>query len=214
MQKNTIKHLNTKIWYRLLKVFYIGIFLLSTIGIATNVYFESNRINEEETIIQCANGQNYNAYEYELLINKVDVKTNNEAYIFCNESTIQNYLNDNAIDVSKRENIVNGLNAGDLSESDVLSSIKKTYGYKYSHPLKRGLKPLEVILNNLTYNSLGENIINHNPENKIKIELRPHNSMLKTFCLIFIYCIVNLLIFEGIRRVFYYIILGKIAPKE
>ena len=74
MEKNTLNYLNSKIWYRFLKLVYVFIFLIAIGGITTAMVIDERPhevIDDSSTIISCNNGSVYpykgNKFSYETI---------------------------------------------------------------------------------------------------------------------------------------------------
>ncbi len=153
MKNNTIKTLNSKIWYRLLKVIYIFFILVFAIGALVGGYLVSREADSKKTMIICEDGNEYNASKENIHIY--------DSYI---------------------------------SQSD-LKDAQKLCQFKGDIKLYLGESNLVV------------------PENN-----NPHIKFIPKFNMVFAtligigYLALVLLGFEILRRIFYYVVLGKIVP--
>lgn len=209
----TISELNSKAWYRLLKVFFILAFL--TILISANALFVFSRgfknINQDKTLIQCTYG-NKNVFTPQ----SIDIQLNNSDFInevFDYKIFFENY-NDYLI-----RNIFEGCyhrTSGDIF------AIQKVYEVWGDERLKDTAKTMtesekkyldDVLpkIESAITNSQKSNYLNYS----VKLfDIKPvfsYGDFITSFL------ITNLIIiagFEIIRRAFYYIILGSIRPPK
>ena len=60
MENKTISYLNSKIWYRFIKVIYLLILFISIVGYSTAIFISySQEYDNTKSYIKCANGKNF-----------------------------------------------------------------------------------------------------------------------------------------------------------
>lgn len=212
-EKN-ITYLNSKVWYRFLKVVYILLFILVVLGLNLENYYKNGvkKVDMEKTRIYC-NFQDQKifspkeiGYIFTLDINDfVDDKFDYE-YFFkktYNSYKIREILKecytptlDNDVDIFalQRHYEITGL-------KEAPREYKKEYLDSEIKKIEEGYKTEEQKANLLDFSI-------------IFFDIKPvfsHNDLLK---LLVVENILIVLFFEIIKRVFYYIVLGKIKPKK
>jgi len=163
MENKTISYLNSKMWYRFIKVIYLLILFLSLVGYSVAIFvYYGPRYDNDKSYIKCANGKNF-------------------------------ILSQNEIN----------LHSDFMWDSD----IEKAKSLCFDGTV------------NFTTDKYGQTRLGHTSktDNSGKYELvniYTNRNWIATIGFILLSIIGNLLVFEAIRRAFYYIALGTIRPKN
>lgn len=165
----TIADLNSKWWYRLVKVVYVFLLFSWTIGTAVGVYFLFEpEFDNENSYIACESGKNYRLSE-------------NGIFLY---SEYMGYYDDKL--------------AKELCTSTETMTAEE-YEEKYGEPPKTFLS-LDLEKYRLTEYKL--------------ISVYTERDWIATIWYMFLGFLGWLLFFELVRRIFYYVVLGKLIPKK
>ncbi len=164
--EKTVSHLNSKIWYRLIKVIYFVLLLVFLVIPPTAVFYSyGSEYDQTNSYIKCANG-------------KVFYLSENGFYIY------NGYMSDS-----------NKASAKNLCFDGVRNFVKEKIG------TMEFLKP-QVISE--TESSGGYELVNK----------YTNRNWFATVGFSILSIAIVLLVFELVRRIFYYVVLGKINPKN
>ena len=220
----TIAELNTKAWYRLLKVTFGLSFIILLITLNTIIFSDGIRkINREKTLIKC-NSKNKaefspasinlnlsSKYFQEQFNYKKFFEDNNEFSIksiaeVCSPKTINNLgTNDTGLkdiyDVQKVQEIKNaqGLSGVENLNKEQIDKLEVEY-YKY-----------EEVTKNIRFSNEKTRYLDFSFKLFDITPVFNYNSFLKFFLL---GNFVIFILFEVIRRMFYYIVLGNVKPNK
>jgi len=202
---NTISQLNEKIWYRLLKVIYIAALSFFIIISISFVYYD-NKLPAKYL-------------QKEALLTKLEKSVGiNEVVIFISAN------NSKYKEIKKDMDIIRGEGGGRIDAERYLKEVK---GISYSISDQYCIRP---ITDKMSLGKIGKIIKTINPVyikdddyilgeaaydtffRKIECDDAPFSSFLKTICYSIIWISIWLILFEVIRRVFYYVVLGKLSP--
>lgn len=224
--KKTISYLNSKGWYRLLKVIF-GICFLIVLVIFNAITFSSGikKIEQSETMIHCnvKDKQTFTAQSLNITLSNNDFPNSQFDYkkFFggLNDYTIKSILTacspkvftgqqvDDIYDVQKGYEILN--------KADVLSIvISDNNQSERDKAVNTAMEKDYLPYKNQTGNLFGSSKMAYLDFSFKIFDITPvftYNSFLELF---FIGNIVIFLIFEAIRRIFYYIVSGKISPEK
>lgn len=217
MESKTISYLNSKAWYRLLKVIYTLAFIIALIGFNLALYFTNGivTVDQNKTQIQC-NAGNKNIFTPKSIeLNLVKNDFNNDKFDY--EYFFRNY-NDYAIKQILKE-CSTTQSAKDLLNLDSMDVFRIQRIYEIA-----GIKGSEKEYDKDYLNNETQKITNGYKTSNEKadyldfgvklFEIKPvfsYNDFIQYFL---IGNITILLIFELIKRVFYYIVIGTIKPTK
>lgn len=178
--EKTISHLNSKAWYRLIKVIYLAVILIA-LGISTTVIVEANsrRFDNKNSYITCNDGRKF-------------------------------YLKDTSVHLSGGyvpsyyESDVRHLC---LTNSELGDKAKNKYPAQYSD-----LTNEEIGRRLRDNNALFIESVNVQTKNYNLTSIYKERNWLMTIGKAILAGAIILLAFEIFRRIFYYIILGRIFP--
>ena len=176
MSDKTISYLNTRWWYRLLKVIVIITFFLGSISTSILIYSDKkpeNIIDNQMTTISCY-GKIYTTNELDLFFYK--------------------YVDTNSINFAKKK-------------CKEIEYQKNSYKYE-GQPLPSKFGDKLAILQNPEMKVPDDQNFSINEGYKLT------DGYLKVCLYIIIWWIILYIIFEIIKRSFYYIVLGTIKPKK
>lgn len=223
MENKTTSYLNSKIWYRLLKVIFILVCLAVLIGFNFFVFTDIGikNIDQNKTLIQCSYGDKviFSPQSVNLNFSKSDFKNG----IFDYKSFFLDY-NDNKI-----KDIFKGCYASYSFSSPTLSSdifaIQKIYEV-WGNDRLLIKKETRTLLSSDEIKNLDEivpriekSITNTDKANYLNFSIKlfdvkpvfTYSNFLKSF---FIGNFIILLIIEALKRGFYYVVLGTLKPKK
>lgn len=210
MKENSISYLNSKTWYRALKVFYIFIFIISVVG--ANIFaFEDGvkSINSNKTIIRCNGGEKkvFNAKDANITFDSSDFKNGFnyknyfEGYNSYNIEKILQYCYDDFSKQSSQDIYI----IQRVYEIVGLKNNKKDYDKEYLqkqvNEMSSGYK---TDLQKSKYLDYSIHLFDIEPAFS-------YSEFIKNFLLS---NLIIIILFEIFRRAFYYIVLGKIRPKK
>jgi hypothetical protein len=208
----TISDLNKKVWYRLLKVIFISIFIIVIIiANISNIVEGAWRINEDKTLIYCNGegkrvltakqaGVSFSNYEF---IKGFDYKKFYEDDY--NEYEIQNILQACYDSVPKHNNV---------EDVYLIQRMQEIMGFKNS-PKKYDDDYLKEQFKIMTegYKSRSQKI-SYLDYSVHLFDIKPVYSYREFILYSLLINFGVLLIFEILKRAFYYIVLGTIRPKK
>lgn len=211
MENKTTSHLNSKAWYRFLKVIYILLFIIILLGYNLIMFSgtELKNLDQEKTLIICnykdekvfsPKEKNIYLSNYDFKNGIFDYKNFFEGY---NEYKIKSIL-ENCYDITITGNLdVFAIQRG--YEITGTKNNKKDYDKNY---LKN---EINKIMTGYKTDSEKTSYLNYS----IKLfTIDPVFTYHKFLAYFFIGNLSILLFFEIIRRIFYYIVLGTIKPKK
>jgi len=177
-----IEELNAKWWYRLIKVIYVGLFVLALLLVVIGAFSKYGpKFDAQKTYVSCNNGTNINPKDYGVNLYSEFIWTDDDKK----------------------------LNFACLSNKDIGEIAKTAYPNTY---------------NDLSDEEIGKRVRERNFDFYKKVALDQKTYKLipayterdwsKTFGFSFIIVLLVTFIFEGTRRLFYYVSLGKWFPKE
>lgn len=219
MENKTLEYLNTTIWYRLIKVIFI-ILLFFTLGIVNVLLFSSNDIKEvdaNKTLIQCTlkDKKQFSAKDKNLYLNS-NYFTNGhfvykDFFISADEYNVKKIF-----DACYANTDVALLY--DVYDEQKLVEIINSRGLIGINPKPQGATE-EMNTEFQSYKDKTKNIYGTEKAEYLKFDIKMFNiipvfSYLNFITLFILSNFVVLLIFEIIRRSFYYISLGVIRPKK
>ena len=187
--KKTLVHLNSKWWYRLIKVFYILMFVIILIVPTITIFngFKPN-FNAENSYIKCNDGQTVN-----LLQNKIYLYSE---YIYTDDD-------------NKIRNLC-------LSDSEIGGVAKQVYpngvssdGVKYTN-----FSDIELGKSVREANSVWILKMTPTEKNYELVAVYDERNWLAIIGFSFISIILVIFVFELIKRIFYYVALGTIKPEK
>lgn len=213
-EEKTISYLNSKAWYRLIKVIYILVFITALISFNLFLYSINGlkTVDQDKTQIQCNIGdrKTFTSKSINLNLDKSDFKNDKFDYeqFFrnYNDFEIKNILKECSPESAK--NLIDSLDVFRIQRIYEITGIKgaeKEYDKDYlnseTQKITSGYKTSDEKANYLDFS--------------VKFfDIKPvftYNEFIKYFL---IGNLIMLLIFEGIKRIFYYIVLGSIKPKQ
>jgi len=220
--KKTISHLKSKVWYRLIKVFFF-LALLIVLGEFNLIAFSGGvkQIDQNKTKIQCTYGDKkvFTPQSLNLSLDEGDFKNG----VFDYKGFFLNY---NAYKISDIfQECYPSYNSTDSTLSPDVFGVQKVYEVYGNDRLiiKREERPSLSVDEIKTLDEILPKIENSiTPSQKAKyldfsiklFDITPAFTYAGFLKLFFIGNFVILLIFEAIRRIFYYIVLGSIKPKK
>jgi len=192
MENKTISYLNSKMWYRSLKVIFILSFILAIIFSLIGVYFEYKpEFDNEKSYVVCKDGrtvslEDNNIYLYSSYVGSDDDLTIKQR---CGHSLTLEELKNGVSD----DMIIERLLANRSKGFDVDNAIKSGYS-------KEEIK--EYLIKN----------IDQTEYKLVSIYTPIHWVAVVGYSFLIILSMIVL--FEIIKRIFYYIVLGTIRPKK
>lgn len=228
MENKTISHLSTKAWYRSLKVLFILVFIV-TIGIFNVIAFSSGikKVDLKNTIVNCDNKDktNFSLNEIGTSLNPSEFPNNKLDYAGLfkgyNEYSIKEILRacyPKTVNNFGTSFVDNNNSINDIYDFQKAAEIKDSYGFTEIPKLSQEqIEPLNTDYKDYVQKSKGvygttkTRFLNFNYK---LFDITPqftYDSFLKLF---FIGNLVILIVFEIMRRIFYYIALGTIKPKK
>lgn len=215
MENKTISQLNERVWYRFIKVVYLFIFL-ATILITNGIIILDGKISRfdlNKSTIYCKNGKSLSlneGYPYFSNFSNRDFENGFNYQDFSTEYSTKYKFEEIA---KKCGSLTFEDKIQPVATTETIQPIKMTreeyktkYG-QYPETQKLNIKDLPVD----SYRIVNPNEIQFTP-NLFDIKLvYTYTDFIKFFL---IANLIILFIFELIRRVFYYIVLGSIKPKE
>ena len=205
MKMKTISHLNSKVWYRLLKVIFVIIIIL-TVGAELKLLkleWGVKKMDSSQTIVYCT---------------QQDKKTGNY-----NKATFRGYDSDWVVDSEQIKAIDDSFNYEKyINSDDNVAVLILSYCYGFESYNDAGITKIRTEYN--SNNKVGSDI-----DKYIKIAGGQLNFKEKLFDIKPIYYIyydytgllfktalilLTLILFEVVRRIFYYIVLGSIKPEK
>lgn len=207
MVKRTLQSLQSKAWYRLMKVLFVGMFILSYVFFLA-VIFESgfSTLDKENTKITCLLGNRkvFSASELELYLTASDFKNGFDYKTFFrgyNDSSILKIFNACSDSPNiKTDDIFLIQTLVDLQYNTVIAESEKT----------KALKSITDALSTKFLNSEKVGIVAFNAP---IFSIEPVTTFAEKFTQYVIGTIIFWVVFELIRRLFYYIMLGDFDPK-
>jgi len=185
----SIKELNQKAWYRLLKViylsFFLGIFIFSNWA---NIGISSQKVDQKDSIIDCklnnkkiliSNIENIEVKSYFYDSEYLSDNDIEKILIYCYGIDYTGYINDKNIEGTEKDTLI------DSSSNSRIDSLSLRLAKKLTDFEKRDSFTIEYAH---SYNDL-----------------------------VIYFLVINLsiiLLFEAIKRIFYYVVLGKIRPDK
>ncbi|MFA5188499.1 MAG: hypothetical protein WC460_04015 [Patescibacteria group bacterium] len=210
----TISELNSKGWYRLIKVIFILVFIIVLIGYNIFVFYNGVRhVDQKQTIIQCNLGAktNFTAQSIGLDLS-VDDFTNGQ---FDYEEFFKGYNSYKAEDIvsacyPKRE--------ANIYDSQKLGELLNKYGFignenSLSQEQKDILLPEYNEYKQQTSKIFGTDKAKYLDFSFKMFDIMPIFTFNYFLMYFFIGNVIITLIFEGLRRAFYYVVLGTIKPQ-
>jgi hypothetical protein len=208
--EKTISYLNSKSWYRLIKVIYIISFAVMLVGY--NIFVFSNGVKKldlHNTTITC-NTKSSGYKKFSLA----------DGYVFINDSALNNYSYQNFYDKPTNEYAVEQL----IEECSQLSRIPFTYNGQNLdiYDIQR-MREIGRDNSNLSNDQIfkQEQAEKQNDPANLSIKYDSHifdiepKYTIKGFLEYFIIGnVIILVLFEILQRIFYYIVIGKIFPKK
>ena len=213
-EHKTIEWLNTKTWYRLIKVFFYLLILISIVIFNAIIFSgEIKKLDENKTIISCNNWD-----KTSLLLRDVNIIIDNSYF----KENIFDYVsfykenNENSI-----EEILKTCFPSFGNESFALIN-KNIYDFQKSVEIKYKYWPSNLEVLTYEYEDYMEKSKNLYGNLKTKyldfsihlFDITPKFSYNNFFRSFFIGNLIIFIIFEFIRRCFYYIVFGSIRPKK
>lgn len=217
MENKTIKHLNTKTWYRLVKVIFILLFL-AVIAIGNLFVFSNSdfkQVSLDKTKITCTYGdkKSFTADDVNLYSLSADEFPNGK---FDYKTYFEGYGNEYDI-----RDIINECHPQDNSYIDIFAFQKVTEAVGDEVlKMKKEDRPIEFISDanmekiNKTEQAYGSEKTKYLDYSVKIFDISPvftFMPFIKTFLLT---NIIILAVFEIIRRAFYYVTLGSLRPKK
>lgn len=206
----TIAELNTKWWYRFLKVGYFPFFFLILIGSPIGIFYAYEPIyDDEKSYIKCANGKEFLLRENGIFLysKNMDSYDKEKAENLCSETLLEKAKRLGITPAgAKAELERRKLNINDLPQGsyEVGAAPWETRGESF-----RPLNPVEMTREEYKakYGEL--------PPNSYELISKyiPRN-WLATISFSILSILTTLFIFEFVRRSFYYILLGNLFPKS
>lgn len=205
MKNQTVSYLNTKTWYRFLKVFFILLFVILTIGYNAIIFWEIGlkNIDESKTVITCSIGdkKQFNASSLGISLSSADF---NEYNLFDYKKFYEGF-ND-----TKIKKIWDKCTGRDTKDIFVIQRIYEL-GLQDNHEVT-GTVAQE--LNSMLQSSYSfEKTKNLDYSFKL-FDINPSYSIVKFLRYFFLGNLTILVAFELLRRIFYYIALGKLYPMK
>lgn len=188
MENKTISYLNSKIWYRFLKVIYIGLILLCVIILTALAMEFYKPHNVQDYRIDCK-------ADY---TNKKSFLAEKEAGIY-----IYKYSNETIYQSLSSETKLKIRNLCDISETEASLANEKAMSFVQE---QRKIGTDESIIQK----NIDDNMRPYSIEESNIIE----GSYAEVVIRALLYIIILFLLFEFFRRIFYYIILGTMRPKK
>ena len=199
----TIAELNHRVWYRFIKVVYVLIILFSitvyNITVFANRDFQ--RIDQRATIIQCSVGdkKEFSPKSIGIKIRDTDLNNNRE---FNYRKYFESY---NDYSIGKIFSACYGSNITDVYYKQKVAELELLY-------LEGIPKDNRFLL--MDYLAFGRKVEDLNIDFSFHVfDIIPVYTYIQSLLLL-IGNLGILLVFEAIRRVFYYIVLGKIKPSK
>lgn len=222
MEKKTISHLNSKAWYRLLKVIYV-LGLLVALAIFNIAAFSGGvkQLDPNATMVQCNTQyyvdkvpQGYKQFSFNELGFYLPVSNG-----FNYKDFYSNPFNENEVKtILSKCSGVNNFNQIDLSFDQVLADIQK------DNPSITTDSAAVAVYNNSIQNyenndesvddAVSNTLNNLETYDAHQFDVTPVFTYTPFLELFFIGNIVILLVFEVMRRAFYYIVLGSVRPEK
>jgi len=163
MENKTISYLNSKMWYRFIKVIYLLILFIGLVGYSISIFvFYSPKYDNNKSYIKCANGKNF-------------ILSQNEINLY------SDFMWDSDMEKAKS-----------LCFDGIVNFTTDKYGQT----------------------RLGHTSETDNSGKYELVSIYTNRNWIATIGFTLLSIISNLLVFEAIRRVFYYIALGTIRPKN
>jgi hypothetical protein len=211
MEKTT-SHLNSKIWYRTIKVLFIFIFLISLVGFNAFVFsgigFKNLDNNKTKIICNYKDKKNFTPKEKNIYLENYNFKNNTFDYKYFFEG----YSNEYEI----KDILENCYDTKNISNLDVFA-IQRTYEIAGTSVNKKDYDEnyLKNEINKITTGYKTNSEKSSYLDYSIKLfTIDPAFTYSKFLTFFIVGNLSILLFFEIIRRVFYYIILGTIKPKK
>ncbi len=223
METKTITHLNTKVWYRLLKVLFLLVFV-AVLLVFNLVSFSSGarQLNQEKSIVQC-NIQHYHNTIPEgyksfslkdldlFLLANTDFTNYKDFYSDpTNEYDVKTILSKcSGVNDQSQVNLALYQIISDVQKDDPTISDTNSAVQKYNSEVHI------AEANHATVNEAVSDAIDRlETYHSHQFDIKPVFSYFEAIKLFVWGNLVILIIFEVMRRAFYYIVLGKIKPTK
>lgn len=191
MEHKTISHLNGKVWYRLLKVLYFGAFVLIAL-LTTFIAYIAQDI-PSQYIISCSwNGRSF-----------VD------GVVYADE-----YFTTDVATWSASDRLAAGsacLSPSDHQIFDAQAQYDMNTNAQYKGTLSSATYATSEEIAALS--SMGINVWD-NDAFKVTTPIQTRAGIIRFLEIAILALLIEVLIFEAIRRIFYYIVLGSIKPEK
>lgn len=207
MENKTIAFLNTKMWYRLIKVVFVFLFLVS-VSAATWVIFDNDmyRLDRDKTLIYCNGGD-----KRVLTANEAGVYFSNSDFIggFDYKKYFEGYNDYTIRDIYRA--CYDKLPVDDVYE---IQRIYEITGFK-SNPKQYDEDYLESQVREMATGYKSNEQKNAYLDYSVHLfDIKPIYSHVEFIEKIITVNLIIVVFFELIRRSFYYIVLGSIKPKK
>lgn len=210
MKENSISYLNSKAWYRALKVLYIFIFVVSVVGVNVFVFEDGiKNVNLDKTVIRCNGGEKkvFSAKDENIIFYSSDFKNgfNYKNYFEnYNSYNIEKILKACYDDFSKQpsQDIYIIQRAYEIVG---FKDNRKDYDEEYLH------KQLNEMSSGYKTSSQKSEYLDYSIH---LFDVEPVFSYLAFIRSFLLSNLIIIILFEIFRRAFYYIVLGKIRPKK
>ena len=190
----TISYLNSKVWYRFLKVLYVVIFCFTTLLIISTIY--KSQDNPKKYIISCAwNGQSFideNVYADETFSKNIISWSTNDRLAVAGA----------CLTASERD--IWHKQMGEFEK--IVPPTNPFPGFAYDTETFANME-----INALSIMKID---VHNNGSFKVTTPIETVPGILKFLGIFAIALLAEFVFFEGVRRVFYYIVLGSIKPKK
>lgn len=204
--KKTITYLNSKIWYRLLKVIFVFFILASILAFNSLLVIEEfKKLDNNKTLILCTlkKEKSFTPKQIGIMLYNYDLGDK-----FDYKKFFENYNNYDIQAILR--------NCYDETNTDIFAIQKKYEVYERAvkdnkeQLLESDIKEVQQISDYITDSQKAEYL-----DYSVKLfDIKPVYTYSEFMKYLTLGNLLILLIFEILRRVFYYIILGKIRPKN
>lgn len=205
--EKTISGLNSKWWYRLIKVIFISLFILSlVIANGVNIYQGIGRIDENKTLIYCNGGD-----KRILTIKRAGTYFDNSDFIggFDYKKFYEGYYSEYKI-----KGIIEACYDTQVDDIFWIQRLHEIRGFK-SDPKQfdeqYALEQYKAMTSGYKSDTQKASYLDYSIH---LFDIKPVYSYMQFILYILLSNILVFVIFEIIRRIFYYIFLGSIKPKK